>query len=246
MKYTAFLTFFGLLALPAVSSAAVSATHSYSLQDLGTPYAVSSTDLINSGQPTLSSSTTNYTPFNASSSYGDAEVLTDGIATGDNSFRTLPDNLQGFTSTYILDTSANTFGYTISGISTYAGNGDSRARQEYQVLYRQVGSTDFVRLVPEDFTSDRTDTQPFQTNNSTNGGDLGGGDGGETELNIVINDLTGVDAIRFVTQPASGNSEADGASVYREFDVIGNASVPEPTTALLSALGIFGLFRRRR
>lgn len=236
------------LILAALSSAsyAVTVSHSFVVNTYGTgnDLTVSSTDLINNGQPTVVNVTTDYVPLN--SGYGAATVLTDGIASGGDSFRTLPSNLQSFTITYDLNTVSSPLGYDITSIFSVAGNPDARARQEYYVYYSLVGDSSFIQLPSESFTTDRPNA-PFQTNTSTSPGATAGGGGGETGLTILINGLSGVDQIRIVTSVATGNSTAIGGTVYREFDVNGTATVPEASVAsLLGVVGTLGILRRRR
>jgi len=246
MKKTPVLAALALAALSSTSMAAVVVTHSYQIHtyNTGNDFTVSSTDLVNNGQPTVVGVTTDYTPFNAG--YGAATVLTDGVATGDDSTRTLPSNRQSFTITWDLNTVTAPNGYDITNILSIAGNPDGRARQEYQVFYSLVGDASFIQLIPDNYTTDRP-TMPFQTNLNTTPGQVDGGNGGETALTINIQGLTNVDAIRIVTSVPSGNSQAGGASVYREFDVNGVASVPEASVSAFAGLiGVLGLIRRRR
>jgi len=56
--------------------------------------------------------------------------------------------------------------------------------------------------------------------------------------------ISGVDAIRF--NFFDPNGEAIERTVYREIDVIGTATIPEPSDALLGGLGLLALLRRRR
>lgn len=240
---TLIYSLFSLIAIASTSSAAIVVTHSFALNAYETTFTASSTDLINSGQTTLGTVTSDYNRLNGN--YGTVGVLYDGVSTGNDSTRALTSNLQSFTITFELDTGTNTLGYDISSILSYAGNPDGRARQEYQVFYSLVGSSSFVQLIPDNYTTDRP-SQPFQTNNSTTPGDLAGGSGEESKITINVSGLSGVDAVRFVTSVASGEDTRFGASVYREFDVNGIATVPETSTALLSGIGMLALLRRRR
>lgn len=68
------------------------------------------------------------------------------------------------------------------------------------------------------------------------------------EVQMTINDNgsallgTGVKAVRFVF----GNATGDAENMYREIDVLGVASVPEPSSLLLLGLSGLGLLIRRR
>ena len=255
---TSILTVISLVGAAAVNAAVTVTYSSSTVAHNGTfegSSAPSSSDLL---QTSVASVVTNYTPW---SGYGGIGVLTDGGATGDNSLRTLPGNptvltptstapdRSGFIVTYNLDLSAAPDGYDITDIVTFAGNGDYRARQEYQIWYTLVGSSEFIQLISPTYSADRAPdhsqvtgngalSQPFQVLSVSNV---------ESRLAIDIEGLTNVSAIRFVTQPASGNSLTGGATVYREFDVIGVASVPEPSAWILGAVaGCAGLVRRRR
>ncbi len=127
--------------------------------------------------------------------------------------------------TYELDVSTNTLGYDISSIITYAGWADNnRGTQAYTVSYSVVGDSGFtdittVNNTPDLFTQERTTI----TENST--GIL----------------ATGVDAVRFTF----GTQQFSGVG-YKELDVVGSATVPEPSSSALIGLGSLALLARRK
>jgi len=151
---------------------------------------------------------------------GEVTFLTDGSigGTDTNAWRANADDAV----TYTLDISTNTLGYDITNITTYA-QWTSRSNQGYTVSVSLVGSADFTTLatVSEEFP------------------------GGPFTQVIVTDDsgvlATGVDAIRFEAADLGLNWNG-----YREFDVSGAATIPEPSVALVSGLGCLLLLRRRR
>jgi hypothetical protein len=132
----------------------------------------------------------------------------------------------GYDTTYELDISTNTYGYDIITINLFSGWIDDRASQQYTISYSLVGSATFATL---------TGVQSLQGNGSL--------------LTSTYDDtsaplLTGVDAVRFTF--VYPNNEFGRAPVYREIDVIGTATIPEPSAAILGGLGMLCLLRRRR
>ena len=131
--------------------------------------------------------------------------------------------IDGGSITFTLDTSINTFGYDLSGIDTYAGWNDSgRDNQKYTVSYSTVSSPGtFITIAS---INDSPAIAPLNK--------------------IAITDIgaTGVGAIRFTFDSPQENNGVG----YKELDVFGTASVPEPSAALLGGLGILALLRRRR
>ena len=179
----------------------------------------SSADLAQSGSSTLLSSTVtvadnfNEPPTNLGN--GDLSATNNGTRGlfFSQSFNggQLPSTL-----TITLDTSVNSLGYDISGITTYAGwdsNGSALANQQYLLEYSVVGDDGFVSLESQIFT-------PFD-NADPNAA-------GATEL--IITDTTGtiaggVDAIRFTFQDHgfTNISDAIDGTVYQEVDIFGTA-----------------------
>ena len=193
-----------------------------------TGFAVSASDLL---QTQLVSTTDNITlnvgENNAWSGGATVGNLTDGL------FPTSPDSstgslcISGGDVTYTLDTSVNTLGYDLSNIGIFSGwNDDGRDGINVTVSYATVSA-------PMTFVNITTATQDdgatkFENANITEG-----------VSPFVL--ATGVKSIRFTF-----NSPENGGAGYKELDVIGVATVPEPSAALLGGLGMLALLRRRR
>lgn len=137
------------------------------------------------------------------------------------------------TTTYDFDLSTNTFGYSITAIQAYSAWADNRCNQNYRIFYAQVGApATFIQL----------------------GGDIqatGSGDSIITryEDNVFgVPILSNVSSIRFeqIAQIQGDSRPAGFETVFRELDVVGIGSIPEPTTSVLGLCGALLLFKRRR
>jgi hypothetical protein len=134
--------------------------------------------------------------------------------------------------TYDFDLSVNTFGYDITAVQVYSAWNDARSGQNYQLFYALVG--DPTTFSPLDVSVVATATNASvitRTEDSVLGASL----------------LSGVSSIRFVHATNSDAPAIPGTgTVYREFDVVGFASVPEPATSMFGLCASLLLFRRRR
>ena len=152
-----------------------------------------------------------------------------GNTDGDNG-NAVADSDSDFTITYFLDTS-NVKGYAITEIRSYTAHQDNRVSQAFTVEYTTFDDPTWTLL--DHFASDPHTGGAQQASRLTISG-----------LSGII--VSGVTAIRFhvTSPPPNGNW-----SVWREFDVEGFA-IPEPSTFILSALGLLGLgsvgWRRRK
>ena len=171
-------------------------------------------DYINDGQNTFSSEVQSPAP-----NFG-AGGLNDGTAAGiGNTFNSYYDTPKlPATVTFTLDTSLNTGGYDITGITTIAGwekNGANLANQHYEVWISAVGDSNFVLLHTVDY-------KPF-TSTGLNGNT------GATKVNLSKNGeimANGVDAVRFVfLDDGESFGQVDG-TVYQEIDIFSSTITP--------------------
>lgn len=132
-----------------------------------------------------------------------------------------------YTVTYILDTSTNTAGYDITTINTYAGSSSYRVNQYYDIWFTTVDNASWTLLTSIAYQP-YNDPVGLPTDASTW---------------VSITDSTGVVAsgvngimFSIKEQPIEGPAFGLGAQ-YRELDVIGVATVPEPGTMALFAVG---------
>lgn len=233
MKSNTLASLIGISLIPNVASAAVvvNSEHQYSGSDpLAHTYVVSSTDLINGLAPTASAGT-----FNQEDT-GGLPVLTNGVFASPivreggafkPSFATGGNN-GGTSVTYTLTTPAD-----IASIDVFGGWGDwQRDRQTFSVSYSVASDPGtFITL-----TTTGVDYNPTPT--------FGDAQTPVAVRTTISESTTGplaanVAAIRF----DFGTAE-NGYTGYAEIDV--NAVVPEPSVALLGALGVLGLLGRRR
>ena len=209
----------------------------------GVSQPVSPYDLVDESSPALlSESWSGHTSFSGST----PDVLNDGSPGGP------PDggwNLNAnegavttqktpWTLTYMLDTSIAPQGYDISSIEAMSLWLNDYVNQHYSVAIATVGNPSFTSLI-DDVTANEQVLGPNDAASS---------------LKTVITDDTGVLATNvigvqflFETQPQTyAPLTGDTLAAYKEIDVYGTISVPEPAagTLLLVACGLLALCRR--
>lgn len=124
---------------------------------------------------------------------------------------------------FVLNLTLSPLGFDISQINSYSGWGDARAGQSYSISFSVVGSATFTQITPS-----TVDVAAYNQSLVTSVFD---------DSSALLG--TGVDVIRFtVGTQTLGN-------VWREIDVIGVATVPEATSAILLGLAGIGLICRR-
>ncbi|MDA7881609.1 PEP-CTERM sorting domain-containing protein [Akkermansiaceae bacterium] len=127
--------------------------------------------------------------------------------------------------------SGSGLGYDITEIQSIAAwQGAGFSNQRYDVSVRFVGDVTFTALTTVEY-------QPFPATPNNNGG--------STKVNVTDDTgvlASGIEAIRFDMLDTVGANSA--GSVYREIDVFGVATIPEPSS--MTMLGICGLLFLRR
>ena len=170
---------------------------------------------------------------------GDAANLNDGLhGTNDSDVLPFSNALAesawtadtGTSREFVIGAGANGAGYDISGIQSIAAWSDAGfMNQKYEIYLRSLGGSYGLYA-----------TVDYQPANATE-------EGGATKVNVT-DDIgllgSGIDAIRFDFLDTVSNDV--GGGVYREIDVFGIATVPEPSSTALLGLGGLALIGRRR
>jgi len=121
-------------------------------------------------------------------------------------------------------------GYDLTSIATYTGwNSSGNIDQDYEVFVSLVGDASFTSL--GSFSLDSTIAPASEAS---------------TRI-VLTNDVggafaTGVDALRFDFPNLANNL----TGVYREIDVFGSATVPEPSSFALVALSLVSMVSLRK
>jgi len=194
----------------------------------GSPATVGANDLL---QTQLSSST--ISGFDAVSAY--APDLPDGLTLADGSYNSAGhafgdayiDNstTTAWTATFNLNVTVNTLGYDLTTIGSISGWDSGLAGQDFTIEYSLIGSASFTSLGRFTFAADNVSHSVVLSEDVT--GIL----------------ASGVDAVRFTHHSGAG----DARGSYRELDVFGTPTVPEPSVAMISAAALaVGVMRRRR
>jgi hypothetical protein len=199
---------------------------------------ISNSDLINSGSGSLSG--VSFTGLYGGGG-GDIAFLNNGQLTdNDAGYIGNDGGGQGFPGyvsvndnspivvTYTLNTTINTLGYDLTRIDTFGAWWDNRCSQKYTVSVEYVNNPGFFTQLGGTFSIPNV-----------------GGQGQSTHLQLA-NDgggafATGVSAIRFSLDTV------ENWNAYREIDVVGTATIPEPGSGLMlmGALAGIGVLRRK-
>ncbi|OPZ25734.1 MAG: hypothetical protein BWZ02_02325 [Lentisphaerae bacterium ADurb.BinA184] len=226
------------LALPAARAAIVQTPYSDdNAADLTLASQTSAGDLINAGQPTLATVTTNglalsfgttLAAINDGAAWPNGAHLPSATASSDGAGETW--EIQ-----FDLALSAGSAGYSITEVQTFAAFPSEhlarRANQTYGLYFSLVGDPSFALATS------------VAIGNS--------GDSHETRMTITDTTgviATGVDAIRFAFSPPPGAPGASNSTIWRELDVFGFevvGAIPEPATGLLALAGLALAWRRR-
>jgi hypothetical protein len=129
------------------------------------------------------------------------------------------------TLTYTLGNGPNSAGYTISEFRAYSGWQDTgRARQNFTLTYSTVAApTTFIPLTTFSGTANTLD-----------------------ELTVVKDNLGATIPNVYAVQFKTAGDVQNGYVGYREFDLLGTATAPEPATLGLLGTGALSLLARRR
>jgi hypothetical protein len=240
MGFTLAALLFAWVSRPAMAAVAISPfSTAGSDPAVMTTYApVSSTDLIDSSQPTFVSQTITGYPDPNPGHLGTPAMLNDGtIGVGAPDYNAfggtfLDDDDDGdsiWSTTFNLNTSINTRGYNITSIDTYSAYAPSRAAQQYDVYFTTVDSATPQFLL-------HVGLSPVAILGNAYAATL-----------VHSDDTTGVlasnvNSIRFDVQKPDGDFSG---STYRVFDVFG-AAAPLPEPGALAIIGLGGLLLSRR
>lgn len=165
-----------------------------------------------------------------------------GTAKNNNSQALLLESVVNPWVAWKLDTSVNTLGYDITSIESFAGFNSDRGWQAVQIKYALVGET--VSLNTE--LTHTLAGGPF-TYQPVNPG-IAPDDYGASMMTIedtVFGNafLTGISAIQV---SYVNNGFGPNQTSYREFSVVGAATVPEPSSLLLSGAALLGFLLPRQ
>jgi hypothetical protein len=154
-----------------------------------------------------------------------------------------------------FDTTVNTLGYDITGIDSYFGwnpASNGRSNQGYRVDVGFVAGSSATLINAQHWEpnspSEYWTVVSFRDANgdalNSNTVDLNGA-GALADADTIA---TGVKSLTFtITNPANaGNGQPLATLVAREFDIFGTATVPEPSSSLLSAIAALFLLRLRQ
>lgn len=236
------LAVWGSAVIAADSHGALVETDQFSPSQTAFDGNILNSDLIENGSAALSGMSTtgsvssypgDVAPYNSFSN------LTDGAASisttlNDISHDTYFDSAAFATGPSTTYTFSSPTGVTLTSINSISGWGNTPpfSHQAFNVLISLVGSpTTFVPLANVNYN-------PWATNTA--------GPGGANSSQVTITDsagtiATGVAAIKFQFV-----SNGDGIQVFREIDVLGSATTPEPASVSILAIGAVGLLARRR
>jgi len=208
-----------------------------------TAYAVSSTDLVNSGALSLAGVTATVvstgnpvvpgdTVVGAMSNLNNGSIGTAPVSSFWTSGSTYFSWGTGDVAlTFALNTAVNTLGYDITSIGTYSATGDNSIWQDYDIYYTTVSSTTPVLMGSYVY---RPESERYAQILLTADGD-----------GIMA---SGVASVIFVIHtPRNESGDAIVANtIWREFDVEGVATVPEPAAIGMLGFGALMLTKRRR
>ncbi len=191
-------------------------------------FPVSNSDLIEGLTPAATTGS-----MDLGASFG---TLNDGSAGATNDVTTGAFSFNPWSVTYNLTGSAT--GYDLSAIHSIAAWNDNRISQLFDIQVKTVANPTFHGLGTYQLsTGGSTQSSPFEFDANN----------GSTQVALAADSgllATGVTAISFSVSVPQGGT----ATVYREFDVFGSATLPEPASVALlgvAALVLVAAPRRR-
>ena len=213
------------LVIPALFTLAVSCAHGALMQTAQVNALAAPSPFLPLANDLLETSVATFTGENP------AALVRNGAfaETHDGNSATFPAQMWNQTlTTYNFNLITSPLGYDITLIQAYSAWGD-RASQSYRILYTQVGSITVFQLGADISSANEACSIITRSFDSVPGTSI----------------LSNVSSIQFEQFDGLGVNDGFG-TVYRELDVVGFASIPEPTTSVLGlGAAILLLYRRR-